>query len=50
MKKSVIALLIIAVIFVLYLTEIFPVATTTMIGMLAPGSLSYWIENRRKKE
>lgn len=44
MTKSVIALLIIAVIFVLYLTEIFPVATTTMIGMLAfvfTGVLSF---------
>lgn len=44
MAQSTIALIIIAVIFILYLTEVFPVATTTMIGMLAfvfTGILSF---------
>ncbi len=35
MTQSSIALIIIGIIFVLYITEIFPVATTTMFGMLA---------------
>lgn len=44
MTNSTISLIIIAVIFVMYLTEVFPVATTTMIGMLAfvfSGILSF---------
>lgn len=44
MTNSTIALLIIAVIFVMYLTEVFPVATITMLGMLAfvfTGILSF---------
>lgn len=44
MTSSTIALIIIAIIFVMYITELFSVATTTMIGMLAfvfTGILSY---------
>ena len=44
MSQSTIALIIIAVTFVLYITELFPVATTTMLGMLAfiySGILSF---------
>jgi len=44
MTHSTIALIIIVVIFILYITEVFSVATTTMIGMLAfifTGILSY---------
>lgn len=35
MSQSTMALIIIAVVFVLYITELFPVATITMVGMLA---------------
>lgn len=44
MAKSTLALVIIAIIFVMYITEVFSVATTTMIGMLAfifTGILSF---------